>query len=686
MSRYRYGAYEDGPDPLAPPYDVRDALDAVGDAVLDGTRPSDALRELLRRGLPGAQGRRGLDDMLRQVRERRRALRDRGRLDGTLEQARALLDTAIGQERAELFPDPSDDARLREAELDTLPADTSQAIRRLSDYAWRSDAARRTFEQLKDLLRREVLDAQFQGMKQALENQDPAAMQRVKDMMAELNAMLERDARGEHTQEDFDRFMGEYGDMFPDDPQNLDELVDALARRAAAMDRLLASLSPEQRAELAGLMDQAMQDAGLAMEMTRLGDALRTRRPDLGWGQPEQMTGDDPLGMGDATTALAELADLSELEAALGQDYPGARLDDIDEEAVRRALGRQAVDDLAELRRIEAELERQGYLRRRRGRLELTPKAVRRLGETALRRVFAQLTSGRQGDHDQRDAGQAGELTGSSREWRFGDEQPLDVVRTVSNAIRRSAMERGSTERAGLVPAPAEAAVTEPATASGAVTAGGDGARRPDGVRLGVDDFEVHETERRTGAAVCLLVDLSYSMVLRGTWAAAKQTTLALHTLVTSKFPQDAIQIIGFSNYARVLHPTEMAGLDWDMVQGTNLHHALMIAGRHLDRHPDFEPIVLVVTDGEPTAHLRPDGRSLFDYPPSTDTLVLTLAEVDKMTRRGACMNFFMLAEDRRLVSFVEEVARRNGGRVFAPDADRLGEYVVSDYLRVRRA
>ncbi|TDD84891.1 hypothetical protein E1293_12230 [Actinomadura darangshiensis] len=684
MSRYRYGAYEDGPDPLAPPYDVRDALEAMGDSVLDGTRPDDALRELLRRGLPNAENRRGLDDMLRQVRERRRALRDRGRLDGTLEQARALLDTAIGQERAELFPDPSDDARLREAELDTLPPDTSQAIRRLSDYEWRSDAARRTFEQLKDLLRREVLDAQFQGMKQALESQDPAAMERVKDMMAALNEMLERDARGEHTQEDFDRFMQEYGDMFPDDPQNLDELVDALARRAAAMDRLLASLSPEQRAELAGLMDQAMQDAGLAMEMTRLGDALRSRRPDLGWGQSEQMTGENPLGVGDATTALAELADLSELEAALGQDYPGARLDDIDEDAVRRALGRQAVDDLDALRRIEKELERQGYLRRNRGKLELTPKAVRRLGETALRRVFSQLTSGRQGDHDQRDAGQAGELTGASREWRFGDEQPLDVVRTVSNAIRRSAMDASP----GLVPRQATAKVVEPSTAD-VIEINGNGSRpnggKPGGVRLGVDDFEVHETERRTGAAVCLLVDLSYSMVLRGTWAVAKQTTLALHTLVTSKFPQDAIQIIGFSNYARVLHPTEMAGLDWDMVQGTNLHHALMIAGRHLDRHPDFEPIVLVVTDGEPTAHLRPDGRSLFDYPPSTDTLVLTLAEVDKMTRRGACMNFFMLAEDRRLVSFVEEVARRNGGRVFAPDAERLGEYVVSDYLRVRR-
>ncbi|MEU9017620.1 hypothetical protein [Actinomadura sp. NPDC048394] len=690
MSRYRYGAYEDGPDPLAPPYDVRDALDAMGDSVLDGTRPDDALRELLRRGLPNAQGRRGLDDLLREVRERRRALRERGRLDGTLEEARALLDTAIGQERAELFPDPSDDARLREAELDALPSDTSQAIRRLSDYQWRSDAARRTFEQLKDLLRREVLDSQFQGMKQALQNQDPAAMQRVKDMMASLNEMLEKDARGEHTQADFDRFMDEYGDMFPDRPENLEELVDQLARRAAAMDRLLASLSPEQRAELAGLMEQAMQDAGLAMEMTRLGDALRARRPDLGWGQPEQMDGENPLGMGDATTALAELADLSELEAALGQDYPGARLDDIDEDAVRRALGRQAVDDLDALRRLEKELEKQGYLRRNRGKLELTPKAVRRLGETALRRVFSQLTSGRQGDHDQRDAGQAGELTGASREWRFGDEQPLDVVRTVSNAIRRSAMEGPPPgAAAGLVAAPA-ASVESLAAAEVLEPVGADavdrrGPARPAKVRLGVDDFEVHETERRTGAAVCLLVDLSYSMVLRGTWAAAKQTTLALHTLVTSKFPQDAIQIIGFSNYARTLHPEEMAGLDWDMVQGTNLHHALMIAGRHLDRHPDFEPIVLVVTDGEPTAHLRPDGRSLFDYPPSTDTLVLTLAEVDKMTRRGATMNFFMLADDRRLVSFVEEVARRNGGRVFAPDADRLGEYVVSDYLRVRR-
>ena len=266
MTGYRYGPYTGGPDPLASPYDARRALDEMGDSVLAGADPSTALRDLLRRGL---QGHRGLDDMLRRVREQREEIRRRGRLDGILEQARALLDTAVGQERAELFPDPSDDARMREDELDALPADTAQAISRLADYQWRSNAARETFEQLKELLRREVLDSQFRGMKEALANPDPEALQRVKDMLAELNAMLDADARGEHTQEDFDAFMERYGDLFPDRPANLEELVDQLARRAMAAQRLMSSLSAEQRDELAGLMDQALSDAGLGAEMGR---------------------------------------------------------------------------------------------------------------------------------------------------------------------------------------------------------------------------------------------------------------------------------------------------------------------------------------------------------------------------------------------------------------------------------
>jgi len=655
MPNYRYGRYVYGPDPLALPFDVRGAVDEMGDAILAGANPADALRELLRRGLGDRAGRRGLDDLLRRVRDRQREIRGSGRLDGILEQARALLDTAVGQERAELFPDPSDEARLREADLDALPADTAQAIRQLADYDWRSPAARQTFEQLKDLLRSEVLDSQFRGMRQVMQNPDPQAMQRVKDMLGDLNEMLAADARGEHTQADFDQFMERYGDMFPEHPQNLEELVDSLISRMAAAERLLRSLSDEQREELAQLMANALEDAGLAAEMARLADALRSRRPELdraGMSGGVQMSGDEPLGLGDATTALAELADLGELETALGQDYPGASLDDVDEEAVRRAFGRQAVDDIEALRRIERELERQGYLTRNAGQLELTPKAVRRLGDTALRRIFGDLSFGRgPGDHDLRDAGQAGELTGTTRAWEFGDEQPLDVPATVRNALLRGGRPASGTA-----------------------------------VKLAASDFEVAETERRSAAVVSLLVDLSYSMQLRGTWAAAKQTALALHALLRSRFPQDAIQVVGFSNYARELRETELAGLGWDMVQGTNLHHALMLAGRHIDRHPEHEPVVLIVTDGEPTAHLQRDGRSWFDWPPSPETVELTLAEVDKMTRRHAALNIFMLADDARLSAFVDNVARRNGGRVLQAAPEHLGEYVIRDFLRTRGA
>jgi uncharacterized protein with von Willebrand factor type A (vWA) domain len=640
VTEFRYRVWRGGPDPLAPPFDVGRAMDAVGDAVLEGRSPAQALRDLLGRGM---DGRRGLDDLLRAVRQRERSLRRSGRLDGTLEQVRDLLDRAIGQERAALFPDPSEDARLREAELDDLPADPARAVRRLADYDWRSADARQTYEQIRDLLRREVLDSQFRGLKQSLADADPAQWQRVKDMLAALNELLAADARGEDVRERFAEFMRRYGDLFPEQPADLDELVDALARRAAAAARLFASLSEAQRDELAALAAGAMADLGLAAEMSRLTDALRARRPDLDWTGRQRMEGPG-LGLGDATTAVEELAELADLRAALAQDYPGASLADVDEEAVARALGRRAVDDLAALRRLEQELQQQGYLRRQGELLQLTPRAVRRIGATALSRVFAAVRGGRAGDHDVRDAGGAGDPTGATRPWRFGDEQPIDVVRTLRNALHRG---------------------------------------RPP--RLRVDDFEVVETERRNQAAVALLVDLSYSMVLRETWGAAKATALALHSLVTTRFPQDSIQVIGFSNYARVLLPEQLAGLTFDTVQGTNLQHALMLAGRHLDRHRDGEPIVLVVTDGEPTAHLLPDGDWFFDWPPDPQTLHLTLAEVDRVTRRGAQINVFMLDDDPRLVRFVDLVARRNGGRVFSPQPDRLGEYVVTDYLRARR-
>src|SRR5437763_16021244 len=388
MRRTRYGEWRGGPDPLAPPYDVRSALDEIGDAVLDGLSPSEAMQQLMRRGMPG---RKGLDDLLRQIRKRQKEARKAGRLDGTLEQVRELLDRAVAEERKALFPDPSDDARFSEARLDALPNDTARAVRELSDYQWRSPEAQQAYDEIQDLLRREVLDSQFRGMKQALQDADPQAMQRVKDMMRALNDMLDADARGEDTSQQFADFMQRYGDFFPDNPQTLEELVDSLARRAAAAQRLMNSLSAEQQAQLAELMTQAMADAGLASEMGRLADQLRARRPELDWSGRERMRGDTPLGLGDATTALEDIADLDELENALSQNYPGASIEDVDPELLERALGRNAVDDMEALRRIERELQRQGYLQRSEGDLELTPRGLRRLGETALRRVFSQL-------------------------------------------------------------------------------------------------------------------------------------------------------------------------------------------------------------------------------------------------------------------------------------------------------
>ena len=273
--------------------------------------------------------------------------------------------------------------------------------------------------------------------------------------------------------------------------------------------------------------------------------------------------------------------------------------------------------------------------------------------------MFDVLESRGRGGHDVRDAGAAGEVTGASREWQFGDEQPLDVSRTLRNAVGRN---MSSGRPLSAVPDSGVPAV-----------------------QLQPEDFEVVETERRSSAAVALLVDMSYSMELRGTWGEAKTTALALHALISSKFPQDAIEIIGFSDYARVMSTGALVEHDWDRVQGTNLQHGLMLARRHLDKHRNAEPVILVITDGEPTAHLAPDGFADFAWPPTSATIAATLAEVERCTRRGATINVFMLDDDPRLVEFMREVGKRNGGRLFLPKPGALGEYVVADYLRARR-
>jgi len=641
---YRYGRYSDGPDPLAPPFDIRSAMDQIGRDVMEGTSPRSALQELLRRGL---DGRRGLDDLTREIWQQRSRLQRENRLDGTLQQVRELLARALEAERDALGRDDSDDARFRELQLDALPSDTGGAVRELDSYDWRSSDAREVYEQIRDLLGREMLDQRFAGMKQAMANATPQDVERIREMLDDLNSLLAQHATGQDTTQQFADFMGKHGEFFPENPQNTDELVDLLAQRAAAAQRMLNSMSAEQRAELMELSQQAFGDPRLAQALAQLDAQLQGLRPGEDWQGQGRFRGDSPMGMGEATRALEQLGQLDALAEQLSQGYPGARLEDIDLDALEGALGDQARVDARALAELERELQRQGLFERMPdGSLGLSPKALRRLGESALRAVVDRI-GGRRGERETHRSGAAGEPTGASRPWVFGDTQAWNVPRTLTNATLRRA--------------------------------GGDSRA------LDVTDVEIVETEQRTRAAVALCVDTSWSMVQDGRWVPMKRTALALHQLISTRFRGDDLALITFGKHARGVELGELVGLDGAWEQGTNLHHALLLAGQHLRRHPDAQPVVLVVTDGEPTAHLEPDGHAVFDYPPSRETLRATVAEIDRVAGLRASFTFFILGDDPRLAAFVDAVARRCGGRVVAPTLDGLGAEVVADYLRTRR-
>ena len=646
MSRFQYGSFHDGPDPLAAPVDAGGGVDEIGRRLLDGQSLTDAFRNMFRDGL---NNRDGLRDMFRKAQQRRKELEKSGRMDGLLTDLRQLLDDALTQERAALFPDPSDDARFREAMLDTVPDEIGRAVQQLSNYDWQSAQAKQSFDQLKDRLQRDVLDQQFKNMTQSMKQMNtPESKAAMKEMMQDLNAMLEKHRKGEDASQDYEEFKEKHKDFFPEAPETLSEFIDELARQAAAMQRMMDSLSPEQRAELAEAMAEALSDMGLQDEMSRLQENLQTMRPEFSWSGQQRMSGDEPLGLPDATQALAELADLESIMDQLSDSDARANLDNIDEAAVARALGRQAVDDLRAMREIQKQLEDEGFLQRDGDRLELTPKAIRRIGQTALRQVFSSLDASSRGDHSVHRTGAAGEITGMTRPWQFGDEQPIDVVKTVRNAVNRKIMSNSAT------------------------------------LSLSAEDFEVHETETRTRAAVVLLVDQSFSMVMSDTWRSAKTMALALHALAQSAYPLDALEIISFANIAQVVKPHDLPDLEASYIQGTNLHHALMLAGRFLDKHHGAQRVVMVVTDGEPTAHIDDEGYSNFSYPPSDETIALTVAQVDLMTRRRVPISWFRLGDDPSLERFLDQMARRNGGRVLAVSGDQLGDYVVSDYVRAR--
>ncbi|GGR70014.1 uncharacterized protein with von Willebrand factor type A (vWA) domain [Nocardioides luteus] len=652
MSRYKKYA---GGDPLAPPVDIAEALDAIGEDVMAGYSPERAMREFLRRG---GEEQRGLDDLARQVAERRRELLQRHNLDGTLEQVRELLDKAVLEERKQLARDVTmddGDRAFREMQIDNLSPNTAAAVSELSSYDWTSREARESYEEIKDLLGRELLDQRFAGMKQALEGATDEDREAIAEMLGDLNELLEKHNRGEDTPEDFEEFMAKHGQFFPENPQNIDELLDTLAQRSAAAQRMLNSMSAEQRQELMELSQQAFGSPALMEQMAQLDANLQAARPGEDWYGSEEFGGGEGLGLGDGTGVLQDIAELDQLSEQLQQSYAGSRLDDIDLDALSRQLGDQAAVDARTLQELEQALRDSGQLERGSdGDLRLTPKAMRQLGRALLRDV-AQRLSGRQGERDLQRAGAAGDLSGSSRPWAFGDTEPWDVPRTITNAVIREVGE-------------------------GRVSSAG--AR----VRLTVDDIEVQETEARTQAAVALLVDTSFSMAMDGRWVPMKRTALALHTLIKSRFRNDDLQLISFGRYAQTMEIEKLTALDaiWD--KGTNLHHALLLANRHFRKHPGAQPVLLIVTDGEPTAHLEPGGDVWFSYPPHPVTIARSVEELETSRRLGAQTTFFRLGEDPGLARFIDSMARRVEGRVVAPELDDLGAAVVGSYLGDRTA
>jgi uncharacterized protein with von Willebrand factor type A (vWA) domain len=641
--RFRYSRWDGTQDPFGPDIAAADVLEQLSDEILMGGSADAALQRLLRRGMQGRFS--GLDALKRRLRQRREEEQEMLNLAGPLEQIRERLDEILERERTELTFREDDDARMRESFLDALPPDAPGQVAELKEYRFSDASAQQMFDALMQELREQVMGAHFRQMAEGMQSLTPEDIARFKDMLAELNGLIEMRDRGEDTQPAFEDFMTRHGDLFPDNPRTLDELLEHMAKRMAAMSRFMASLTPEQREELMGLSQQIMQDMDLAFEMDRLGSNLANAFPDMPWGDPVMGEGEGSMPMSAAVDVMERLHDYEDLDRSMQGDYAGAALDDVDEDALRRTLGDPAVQDLRRLKQIERALEKAGLVQRRRGRLEVTPRGARRLGEKALTQIFDELKRDREGTHEARDTGGLAEPTGATRPWNFGDHGQIAVGKTVFNAVVRS----------------------EPG--------------QP--VRLRPDDFEIVEAEQRTEAATALLLDLSFSMPLRGHFIHAKKMALALHALIEGRYPHDTLYLIGFSDYARQLQPEDLTAPGFERVYGTNMQHAFMLANRLLSQHPRATRQVIMVTDGEPTAHLE-DDQAYFNWPPVPETIEKTLTEAIRLSKAGVRLNIFMLEESEGLARFMERLARVTQGRVFLMDDHRVGEFVLRDYVARR--
>ena len=477
--------------------------------------------------------------------------------------------------------------------------------------------------------------------------------------MAALNELLERHQRGEdvmtgHGPEPapFDEFMEQYGDFFPENPTNIDELLEALARRMAAMQAMLNSMTPEQRAQLQQLSDQLLGDMDLRWQMDQLGSNLRALMPSMGWDASYDFSGDDPLGMGEAMQAMAELGDLDQLETLLRGVTSPTALAEADMDKVRDLLGDDAMRSLRRLAELTRTLTDAGLIEQTEKGLQLTPRGVRNIGGNALRELFSNLTKDQIGQHQVPRLGYGHERTPDTKAYEYGDPFRLDLQRTIRNALVR----RGQ-QTPGLSGTP---------------------------VALQPEDFEIEQTEHLTRSSTVLMLDLSMSMPMEGRFVPAKKVAMALHSLISSQFPRDYLGVVVFSETARVIRPEQIPEASWDYVYGTNMHHGLTLARQLLGRQNGTKQIIMV-TDGEPTAHVMPSGEVFFHYPPVSETVEATLREVLRCTRAGIRINTFMLGATQSLKAFVERISEINRGRAFFTTPENLGDYVLVDFIAQKR-
>jgi uncharacterized protein with von Willebrand factor type A (vWA) domain len=618
-----------------------------------------AMRNLLSRGMPMPQGGalKGLREMLQRARDRKREQLERFDLSSIFEGFRERLDEILAMERERieewLAKDASEDfsgevlkniARRNSETLDGLPQDLAGQIRALESYEFLNPDAQRKFLELLNELRKSMANSFFRNVEDMVRNLSDGDLDRMKDMLKALNEMLVKKIAGDDP--GFEDFMSQYGDMFGEPPpDSLDALLEQMAQQMAAAQSLMNSLSPEQRQELQSLMSGRLGDPDLERELRRLARELDFLNPE---GGRYRFSGDERLSLDAAMELMNEMQGLDQLMSQLQEAERGGNPDRIDRDLLENLLGEDAADDLDRLNELMKALEDAGYVRPTDdNKWELTPRGSRMIGQKALGEIYERLKRQSLGNHAIPEEGRFGERQETTKPYEFGDPFHLHMPRTIRNALLRN------------------------------------GPSVP--VRLEQDDFEIYRSELITSTATAMLVDLSWSMALRGSFQAAKKVALALHQLITSQYPRDSFYIIGFAAYAKELKPKDLPYLQWDeYVLGTNMQHALLLAEKLLAKHQGGTKQIIMISDGEPTAHLE-RGQAQFAYPPTPQTIRATFRAVRHCTQRGIAINTFMLEESPYLRAFMDEIARINGGRVFFTTPEQLGEYILVDYVQNKR-